>query len=427
MKITMAGSSQKVLASVAYTRDSDGQVKSIATTGLPGTESLSEAYDINNRLEKSGSIAYAYDSGNNPTTLGSNTSVYDAANELKTSGSNIYGYDQLGERVSATPKGGQTTIFGYDQAGNLIQVKGGAINDTYAYNGNGLRASQTKGKATSYITWDMHGELPLILSDEQNSYVYGPDNIPIEQIQSKGAVLYLHHDQQGSIRMLTNATGTTEATTTYDAYGNLTGATGTATSPLGYDGQYTNSDTGLVYLRVRSYDPATAQFLTVDPIVGFTLEPYNYTHDNPLNYLDRTGLFPSLSIITGTIANTTSEAAGGIVHVGLDLAAIVPYGVYYVSYNTAKGINSIGCAPALGPLEPATCAVSHVYTVPFAIPEAVGLGGDILLDEIKGESVCDEGKEGYINPLHSFVPSGLRGPEIYLPGVHPNGSVDFEW
>jgi RHS repeat-associated protein len=31
--------------------------------------------------------------------------------------------------------------------------------------------------------------------------------------------------------------------------------------PLGYDGQYTSSDTGLIYLRNRVNDPSTAQFL----------------------------------------------------------------------------------------------------------------------------------------------------------------------
>jgi len=427
MKITMTGNGLKVLASLAYTRDNDGQVKSTTTTGLPGTASISDAYDANNRLEKSGSTAYAYDAADEPTTLGANTSVYDAAGELKTSGSNIYGYDQLGERVSTTPKGGQTTTFVYDQAGNLTQAKGGALNDSYTYDGNGLRASQTKGKTTSYITMDLHDKLPVILSDEQNTYIYGPGNIPIEQIPSKGTTLYLHHDQQGSTRMLTSSTGAIEATTTYDAYGNQTSATGTTTTPLGYDGQYTNTTTGLIYLRARSYDPATAQFLSVDPIVGFTLQSYNYTQDNPLNYVDPLGLIPSLSDVTGAVASTAGNVAGNVVHAGLDLAAVVPYGVYYVSYNTAKGINSVGCASALGPLEPVTCAVSHVSTAPLVVPEALGLAGDVLLDKIKGEPVCDEEIEGFLNPLHSFLPSSLQGPQVYLPGIHPNGSVDFEW
>jgi RHS repeat-associated protein len=59
--------------------------------------------------------------------------------------------------------------------------------------------------------------------------------------------------------------------------------------PLFY-GQYTSTDTGLIYMRARVYDPATAQFLTVDPFVGVTRAPYNYGADNPLNNEDPTGL-----------------------------------------------------------------------------------------------------------------------------------------
>ena len=121
--------------------------------------------------------------------------------------------------------------------------------------------------------------------------MYGPGGLPVEQINnSTGAVLYLHHDQEGSTRLLTGGTGKTEATFTYDAYGNQTGYTGTATTPLGFDGQYTSSDTGLIYMRARTYDPVTAQFLTVDPEVGTTRAPYNYAGDNPVNRGDATGL-----------------------------------------------------------------------------------------------------------------------------------------
>jgi len=74
----------------------------------------------------------------------------------------------------------------------------------------------------------------------------------VEQINnSTGTVLYLHHDQQGSTRLLTGSTGIKEASFTYDAYGNQTGHTGTATTPLGYDAQYTSTDTGLIYMRAR--------------------------------------------------------------------------------------------------------------------------------------------------------------------------------
>lgn len=65
---------------------------------------------------------------------------------------------------------------------------------------------------------------------------------------------------------------------------------GTATTPLGYDAQYTSNDTGLVYLRNRVYDPATAQFLSVDPLETISGAPYNYAGDNPVNREDAVGL-----------------------------------------------------------------------------------------------------------------------------------------
>jgi len=121
--------------------------------------------------------------------------------------------------------------------------------------------------------------------------MYGPNDLPIEQIKNTtGAVQYLHHDQQGSTRLLTGSTGKTEATFTYGPYGETIGSTGTATTPLGYDAQYTSADTGLIYMRAREYDPATAQFLSVDPAVPITRAPYNYVGDNPVNNVDPTGL-----------------------------------------------------------------------------------------------------------------------------------------
>ena len=161
------------------------------------------------------------------------------------------------------------------------------------YNGDGLRTSQTISGTTTYLAWDLAEKLPLILNDGTNSYIYGPGGLPVEQINnSTSTVLYLHHDQQGSTRLLTGSTGKTEASFTYDAYGNKTGSTGTSTTPLGYNGQYTNADTGLIYLRARNYDPTTGQLLSVDPEVEKSHETYVYAADNPVNTSDPTGLRP---------------------------------------------------------------------------------------------------------------------------------------
>jgi RHS repeat-associated protein len=287
----------EALASLAYTRDNDGAVKGVTSKGLPGEEKPAYEYDTDNRLTKGGATSYLYGGGNNPIKIGTGSYSYDKADEIETGPSLKYTYNEVGQRTKTTPTGGSATTYGYDQAGNLISVERpkegekAAINDTYAYDGNGLRTSQTGSGVTTYLAWDTNEALSLLLAGGLNSFIYGPNGLPIEQINTTGGtVFYLHHDQQGSTRLVTGTTGKTETTITYDAYGNQTGHTGSVTAPLGYDAQYTSQDTGLIYLRARVYDPATGQFLSRDPAVALTREPYDYAGDNPLTYKDRSGL-----------------------------------------------------------------------------------------------------------------------------------------
>jgi RHS repeat-associated protein len=285
----------ETLASLAYnTRDKDGQVKTITSKGLPGEEKPSYEYDANSRLTKGAGIVYEYDSANNPTKIGAGTYKYNSRDELETGPSLTYTYNEEGERIKTTTATGPATSYGYDQAGNLISVerpKEGEvteIKDSYAYNGDGLRVSQTIAGTTTYMAWDTAEELPLLLSDQTNSYIYGPGGLPVEQISSGGTTTYLHHDQQGSTRLLTGSAGTVTGKCTYTPYGVPT-CEGTTTTPLGFDGQYTSSDTGLIYLRAREYDPATAQFLSVDPKAEMTGTIYGYARDNPLSNADPSG------------------------------------------------------------------------------------------------------------------------------------------
>jgi RHS repeat-associated protein len=158
----------------------------------------------------------------------------------------------------------------------------------------------------------------------------------VEQISnSTEKVQYLHHDQAGSTRLITASTGKTEATFTYGAYGELTGSTGTATTPLGYDEQYTSSDTGLIYLGNRVYDPKTAQFLTVDPLVSISGAPYSYAGDNPLTYGDSLGLLWT-SLADG--ADGADAACGATIDVpGLDIGTCGAAG-------NATGVAAVGAA-----------------------------------------------------------------------------------
>lgn len=188
--------------------------------------------------------------------------------------------------------------------------------------------------------------------------------MPVEQINNTtGEVLYLHHDQQGSTRLITGSTGKVEGKCTYGAYGTPT-CEGTATTPLGFDGQYTSSDTGAVYLRARNYDPAAAQFLSVDPFEAITGEPYTYGEDNPLNRADPTGrcglvciggiVLGGVAVVTGVgeiVAGGTIVAEGtlgaisavsGVAGAGADLKECVGGSGISCVGATAGGIGAAG-------------------------------------------------------------------------------------
>jgi RHS repeat-associated protein len=346
----------EVLASVVYTRDGDGQVKSATPKGLPGGESeVAYEYDAANRLKKAATTEYAYDESNDPTKLGSTTDTFDSADEIEKAGTATLTYDSVGERTKTAPSSGPATTYGYDQAGDLTSVerkKEGMvpeIKDSYGYDGNSLRASQTISGTTKFFAWDVSGSLPLLLTDGTNSYIYGPSGLPLEQISSGGTVLYLHHDQQGSTRMLTGSTGTVEGKSTYDAYGNLSASSGTATTPLGYDGQYTNSDTGLIYLRARAYDPATAQFMSADPLLAVTRATYGFAAQNPANRSDPTGLWVGVDDL---IASGVGFIAGGTVSVVGQIASgeglSFSKTLIAAGAGAAGGESSLYCGPACG-------------------------------------------------------------------------------
>ncbi|MHB8593104.1 MAG: RHS repeat-associated core domain-containing protein, partial [Acidimicrobiales bacterium] len=415
-----------------------------------------------------------------------------------------YGYDTIGDRTSATTPGRPAQSYGYDQLGRMVSSN---TSTSYGYNGDGLRTTKTpNGSGAESYTWDVSGSQPLVLADGTTNYLYGPDGLPLEQIQTPnihlvgtgtgsgapaqspisasfsaaaaandqivvsvsedagesssiagytavgtwtsgtgeklqvfrktaiggetslavsvsastgdihdvtvatatyrgvdpyrpvdtsgglagpassnavtvpgisasqadeqlvllqgasttttapgvegtwnisgmseevqvgdtiltsaagiadlalgtstppssvstfvqalptatalnvaGALVILQpvqpeyylHDQLGSTRLVTSEIGGTLASYTYSPYGEVLSPPPSISNPFGFAGQYTDPETGLLYLQHRYYDPATGQFLSVDPAVAVTQSLYSYAGDDPVNRVDPLGL-----------------------------------------------------------------------------------------------------------------------------------------
>lgn len=316
LRSTTFAKGASTLARLTYTRDRLGLPTAIEQTGLPGSATARSTYTALNQLASHDSKGYEYDAADNLTNIAeARPLAYNASNEL-TEGPvapggagrpAAFAYDLDGNRTSATPERGTATRYAYDQADRLTRYTPAAGSAaTYVYDGDGLRTKKTIGAAVTRFAWDHSGGLPLLLSDAANSYVYGPGDIPLEQIDGSGVVTYYHHDEIGSTRLLTSSRGAVNATFTYDPYGSLAARTGSQTTPLGFAGQYTDAESGLQYLRARYLDPATGQFLTRDPLTAATRTPYSYAGGNPLAATDPSGLS-----WVGNIGMFVSDAAAG--------------------------------------------------------------------------------------------------------------------
>jgi RHS repeat-associated protein len=306
--------SSSTLADYTYGYDNAGDLTSGSTIDPNNSTAVATDYGYNSLGQlatvDNGTTSAAY--ANTPAgsitenTAGS-TLAYNSAEELTslTPGagpSTTYGYDDNGGRTSSTvgateTTSASTTTYGYDPAGNLASVgipatgSSSAESVDYTSDGDGLRQSRTGGTSTANFLWDTNGSLPLMLDDGTYSYLYGPSSAPIAEINdSTGAIRYLTADLIGSTRLITAGTGAVVGVNIYDEYGNVTSHTGTATSPFGYSGNWTDPVTALVFLRARDYDPDTAQFITVDPLIETTQQPYAYAYNDPLERSDPSGL-----------------------------------------------------------------------------------------------------------------------------------------
>ena len=108
---------------------------------------------------------------------------------------------------------------------------------------------------------------------------------------------YFTYDGHGSTRALLDITATILQLYSFDAYGNAIDFNPTsALTEYLYSGEQFDSKIGQQYLRARYYDPATGRFNSLDSFFGNLDDPqslhkYLYTHVDPINGIDPTGMF----------------------------------------------------------------------------------------------------------------------------------------
>jgi len=258
------------------------------------------------------------------TSDGTNTHAYDPVGNPTIFAGTVYQYDRA-DRYTRTPRyqqdsngnvTGSTNLITYDAANEMTQ---GQVSNTvvaYTYDGDGKRASRqvTGGGGSNYAlthVYDVARPLPVLLQDQASGtkappsrrYVWGATG------QAYGAsgsgVLVYQTDGLGSVRALTDGTGTIVQTYRTDAFGNpdTTYTQGTVTQRFQYAGEERDED-GIIFLRARYYNPSIGRFMSRDPppksgpgITGWNR--YAYASDNPVSLVDPSGLNPNQAQVPG--------------------------------------------------------------------------------------------------------------------------------
>ena len=219
-----------------------------------------------------------------------NTYLYDDANKLTEVDGVTYTWDVNGNLLSDG-----VSTYTYNQAHYLMTVTQGDDEYEFEYSGLGDRLSQSMDGSWTDYTLDINRALTQVLDDGENGYLYGFGRIGEEQ--DVGGWQYHQMDALGTIRQLTDSSPEVTQAESYQPFGKLLTSAGSTQSEYGFTGEWVDAR-GLIYLRARYLDPSTGRFLTIDPWQANLQNPsilnrYIYTADNPINYIDPTGMIPA--------------------------------------------------------------------------------------------------------------------------------------
>jgi RHS repeat-associated protein len=379
-------------------------------TGYGGPDTFSYGYDKLYRLTSvtglDGNRTYAYDPAGNRSTkvLGGSTAyTYDRADRILTVGSTSITVNVNG---NLTVKG--VDSFAYDQANRPTTATVAGSTETYVYDGDGTRFTRQLGTNSPirYVS-DINRTLPVTIDDGTRKYVYALGLV--FDVAGSSVDIY-HTDRLGSVRALTNASGTVTAAYRSDEYGILAASSGSSSQPFGFTGEPRDA-TALTYLRARYYDPSLGRFMSRDTWHGLqsvpgSLNDYAYLRNDPLSGADPDGHCGPFCAIAGGIIGGLGGAGGYVV--GALATGHTPDPWQAVAAAAGGAVTGAVCGVTLG----ASCLLTGAATSLIQYQIAPGdktaagylstgiLGG--VLGRVTGGSV--------LRPLSG----GLRfGPELY--------------
>ncbi|HEV7455122.1 MAG TPA: RHS repeat-associated core domain-containing protein, partial [Candidatus Saccharimonadales bacterium] len=325
----------------ALTYDKDYRLSGITTGGSVqsftlGYDAASDVTSIKDNLDATRTQAFTYDKDYRLLTAsgkyGADSYSYDADGNRKTATeagiAGTYSYPTTSNRLASIVSGAVTEgmvytangdtasdgtqVFTYGNRNRMEQAVTGGATAVYKYNAMGQRMLKTAGTNVTSYQYDLKGHLIAESNGTTGAltreYVYLGD-MPLAQIESAGAIYYVHPDHLGTPQRMTGSTGAIVFDRVQHPFGVQYSLTGAATNNLRFPGQYFDAETGLSQNWMRSYSSRQGIYKQGDPIgLRGGVNLFGYVGGNPVNAVDPTGKNPLL--LVGILAEFFADEAG---------------------------------------------------------------------------------------------------------------------
>lgn len=271
--------------------DTCGTSSSVETYTYNPANSNSPGIDQLTSRTRGSTTNYTYDSDGRTTGRGSDTITWDGRDRWTGgtfSGTTVsYGFDPLG-RTRSRISGSSTTRYLFAAA------DGDALFD--ANSSNVIQTTGVEGPA---------GDL---------AQYAGPPT-------SATTITYRYYNGHGDLAAETDASGNRTNAYTYDPFGAPNEAVPANTTTERWVGRWNkrlDTTSNLIRMGIRPYDPVLGRFFSRDPIEGGSLNPYDYSAQDPVNNADLSGRcvwdFCIAEVAAATVVVTAIATAIVIAH-----------------------------------------------------------------------------------------------------------------
>jgi len=203
-----------------------------------------------------------------------------------------FSYDANGNMT--TGMGGKQIV--YDGENNVIQVTRAGKVTKYEYAADGSRMKKIENAGTANESVTVYFGMVEIQNwgEGSNEVVIGYPHSDVRLVN--GVAAYLHSDQLGNLRMISDASGNRDKRSLYRAYGEEQEwiyDSSASNETRGMIGERFDEDAGLQYLNARYYDPELGLFTQADWLevtnAGVGTNRYAYAGGDPINRADPSG------------------------------------------------------------------------------------------------------------------------------------------